>query len=257
MNLHITNQRFIVLGASSGFGKAIAEALLHEGAKVIAVARRKEVLVSMKTKYPLLETLAIDITDHNALPLLLEAIENRQIHGVVVNAGGPPAMQVLESKLRDWDAAYQSLLRWKVALVQMLIPQMTKLGYGRMVFIESASVKQPMENLVLSNAFRVAVVNMVKTLSQEIAGSGVTLNVLAPGSHETDALERVFKKKSEQTGLSVEEVRRQAIASSPMKELGAAQDFASLALWLLSPQSRFVTGQTLSVDGGTVKGIFG
>lgn len=257
MDLQIQNQRFMVLGASAGLGKAIAEALLQEGAKVLAVARSREKLEAMKAQFPSLEILACDVTSPDSLTSITQAIGNSPLHGVLVNAGGPPAMRVLESTLNDWDAAYHSVLRWKVALTQTIVPLMQKAGYGRLLYLESASVKQPMENLVLSNAFRVAVVNMVKTLSQEVAGSGVTLNIMAPGSHDTGALERVYKKKSEQSGQSYEEVKQQTILGSPMKELGNPRDFASLAVWLLSPYSRFVTGQTFSVDGGTVKGIFG
>jgi 3-oxoacyl-[acyl-carrier protein] reductase len=98
---------------------------------------------------------------------------------------------------------------------------------------------------------------MVKTLSQEIASSGVTLNVLAPGSHDTPAINRIYHKKSEQTGLPFEEVRAAAIKAIPVGALGTAEDFASLAIWLLSPHSRYITGETISVDGGSVKGIFG
>ena len=98
---------------------------------------------------------------------------------------------------------------------------------------------------------------MVKTLSQEIAGTGVTLNILGPGSHNTPAIDRIYRKKSEQTGIPFEEVKATAIRQIPVGFLGEAADFASLALWLLSPNSRFITGQTISVDGGAVKGIMG
>jgi 3-oxoacyl-[acyl-carrier protein] reductase len=134
---------------------------------------------------------------------------------------------------------------------------MVKNEYGRILFIESATVKQPLENLVLSNSLRAAVVGMVKTLSQEIASTGVTLNVMAPGSHNTPAIDRIYKKKSEQTGLPFEQVRATAIQQIPVGFLGEAADFASLAAWLLSPYSRFITGQTISVDGGAVRGIMG
>jgi 3-oxoacyl-[acyl-carrier protein] reductase len=257
MDLHITGQLFIVGGATSGFGKAITQALLAEGASVIAVARGEEKLLEMQAAYPNLEILVTDITKPAAIAALQHLVGNRQVHGIVLNAGGPPAKQTLETTLEDWDNAYQSLLRWKVALTQAFVPNMIKAGYGRLIFIESSSVKQPLENLVLSNSLRVAVVNMVKTLSLEIASSGVTLNVLAPGSHNTPAIERVYQKKSEQLGTDAALVRELAIKAIPVGKLGSSEDFASLALWLLSPQSRYITGQTFSVDGGMVKGIFG
>jgi 3-oxoacyl-[acyl-carrier protein] reductase len=238
MDLQIKNHLFIAGGATSGFGKAIAEGLLQEGASVIVVARGADKLKSIYGNQP------------NAA--IVEG--SRQLHGMLVNAGGPPAKMVLETNLEDWDDAYQKILRWKVAITQAFVPAMMKAGYGRILYIESSSVKQPIENLVLSNSLRLAVTGMVKTLSQEIARSGVTLNILGPGSHNTPAIDRLYHKKSEQTGLPFEQVKKAAINQIPVGALGEAADFAGLALWLLSPQSRYVTGQTMMVDGGMIKG---
>lgn len=256
MNLQMYNQLFIIGGATSGFGKAIAEALLAEGARIIAVARGEEKLKALQAAAPAqVEILAGDLSDSDVIKQLVALLGDRQLHGLVVNAGGPPAKTVLETTLEDWDNAYRSLLRWKVALTQALIPRMMAQQYGRVVYIESSSVKQPLENLVLSSSLRVAVVGMVKTLSQEIAKSGVTLNILGPGSHDTPAINRIYQKKSEQTGLPVDEVREKAIAQIPVGALGLPADFASLALWLLSPHSRYVTGQTITLDGGSIKSM--
>lgn len=258
MNLGISNQLFIVGGASSGFGKAISLALVNEGAKVIAVARGEEKLKELQLHAPeLIEILSGDLSNEETLNALLKKIDNRTIHGMVVNAGGPPAKMVLETSLEDWDQAYKQILRWKVALTKAIIPKMMDNGYGRIVYIESVSVKQPVENLVLSTSLRLAVVGMVKTLSQEIAQSGVTLNILGPGSHNTPAINRLYIKKAEQTGMSFEEAKKAGIAQIPVGKLGEAEDFASLAVWLLSPQSKFITGQTITVDGGAVRGIMG
>jgi 3-oxoacyl-[acyl-carrier protein] reductase len=256
MDLQLKNKLFIVAGATSGFGKAIAEALLKEGALIIAVARGEEKLKALADSAPgQVEMIAGDITDSRIITQLINVVGNKQLHGMVVNAGGPPAKTVLETTLEDWDQAYKNILRWKVEITQAFVPKMIKDNYGRILYIESSSVKQPLENLVLSNSLRVAVVGMVKTLSQEIARSGVTLNVLGPGSHNTPAIDRIYKKKSEQTGLSFEEVKKHAIGQIPVGALGEAQDFAGLALWLLSPMSRYVTGQTITVDGGSVKNM--
>jgi 3-oxoacyl-[acyl-carrier protein] reductase len=258
MDLHIKDQLFIVGGATSGFGKAIAEALIAEGSNIIAIARGEEKLLELKsTADAHVEILAGDLSKPEVLSLLLNLVGERPVHGIVVNAGGPPAKTVMETTLDDWDNAYQTLLRWKVALTQAFVPLMIKSGYGRIIYIESHTVKQPLENLVLSNSLRVAVVGMVKTLSTEIAKTGVTLNILGPGSHNTPAIDRLYKKKSEQTGITFDEVKKVAIQQIPVGILGEAADFASLALWLLSPASRFITGQTITIDGGAVKGIMG
>lgn len=256
MDLQIKDHLFIVGGATSGFGKAIAEALLKEGANIIAVARGEEKLKTLQALAPTQVTIiAGDISDSAIITQLIKIVGEKQLHGMVINAGGPPAKTVLETTLEDWDTAYKNLLRWKVEITKTFVPKMMERGYGRIVYIESYSVKQPPENLVLSSSLRVAVVGMVKTLSQEIAKSGVTLNVMGPGSHNTPAIDRIYKKKSEQTGLPFDEVKQTAIEQIPVGALGEAEDFASLALWLLSPMSRYVTGETITVDGGAVKSM--
>lgn len=258
MDLTIKNQLFIVCGATSGFGGAVAETLAAEGAHVIAVARRDDKLKELAAKYHgQISTVCCDVTKEGAINKILEAVNNRQLHGILVNAGGPPAMTVLESKLEDWDNAYKTVLRWKVDIAQIIVPMMITNKYGRLLFIESATVKEPMENLVLSSSLRLAVVGYVKSLSREIAAHGVTLNVLAPGVHETAAMDRIFNKKTEQSGISREEAKKQYANQTSVGFLGNPDDFASLAAWLLSPHSRFITGQTISIDGGAIKAIMG
>ncbi len=253
MNLELTDQLFIVGGATSGFGKAIAHKLLDEGAAVIAVARNREQLHELYDQHKKAEVVVGDITQSFTIEQLKQQVGDRTLHGMLVNAGGPPAKTVLETTLEDWDDAYAKILRWKVELTQTFVPAMINAGYGRIVYIESSSVKQPIENLVLSTSLRLAVVGFVKTLSQEIAKSGVTLNIIGPGSHDTPAIDRLYHKKSEQTGLAFDEVKQAAIKQIPVARLGEADDFAGLAVWLLSKQSGFVTGQTMMIDGGAVR----
>lgn len=248
----------MVGGATSGFGRAIAELLVNEGANIIAVARSNERLNELQSAFPAkVEIIAGDITRPECIKSIVSTVGNRQLHGVLVNAGGPPAMTVLESNLENWDNAYQTVLRWKIDLIQTLVKQMIQYQYGRIVFIESASVKQPMENLVLSTSFRLAAVGYVKTLSQEIANHGITINVLAPGYHDTPAMDRIIKKIQQQTGSTETEVRNKLIKNTRVGFIGDAKDLASLAAWLLSPHSRYLTGQTVSVDGGIIKGVMG
>ncbi len=258
MNLQINDRLFVVGGATSGFGKAISLALIAEGAKVIAIARNTEKLKQLQSSAPAqIEYLDADITENDTITRLELIIGDRSLDGILVNAGGPPAKSFLETTIADWDAAYKTLLRWKIIITQRLIPKMIAQQYGRILYIESSSVKQPLENLVLSNSIRLAVVGFVKTLSQEIAKTGVTLNILGPGSHDTAAIERVYQKKAEQTGKTSSEVRAQAIQQIPVGRLGRPEDLASLATWLLSPVSGNITGQTISIDGGSIKGVFG
>ncbi len=258
MNLNITNQKFLVCGGSSGFGRAVAEALVSEGARLTVVSRNRTALTALKKLSPdHIEIFEGDLYQPETLDNLFNIPGNREFQGAFINAGGPPAKSSAETELGDWDQAYRHLLRWKIDLAKRLVAYMTVSGYGRLLFLESVSVKQPVENLVLSNSLRMAVVGFVKTFSQEIARSGVTMNILAPGYHETPALLRLYKKKSEISGVSEEEARLEFMRSVPVGRLGDPDELASLAAWLLSPQSGYITGQTISVDGGTTRGMYG
>lgn len=258
MDLQIKGKLFIVCGATSGLGQGVARALLKEEAYVIGIGRNVDMLDSMAAEYEgLFEPLSLDVRSENAETVILNQIEGRELDGVLINAGGPPARSFLETAISDWDDAYHDLLRWKVTLVKALLPLFRAKQYGRILFLESQSVKQPIPYLVLSTSLRLAVVGMAKTLSNEIAREGITVNVLAPGRHDTRAMQRLFTKRMEVAGLSMEEARNESANEIPVGFMGNAEDFGSLAAWLLSPQSRYITGQTISIDGGLIDGIFG
>ena len=258
MDLQLKNQFFIVCGAGSGFGKAIALRLVQEGATILAVARSKDALLSLKQKKPeAIDILSGDLFSAAFRNELLKKADGQFPHGILINAGGPPAKSFRETNLNDWDEAYHNLLRWKVDLVQHLLPGFVNKGYGRIVMVESVSVKQPVENLVLSNSLRMAVVGMAKTIANEVGPEGITINIMAPGYHDTPAMERLFTKKSLIKGISVEEARRLFEKELMTGRMGEPDEFAVLAAWLLSPLSGYITGQTFSVDGGIVKHVFG
>jgi 3-oxoacyl-[acyl-carrier protein] reductase len=257
MDLRLKDKLFIVTGASSGFGKAIAGMLRKEEAGVIAVARGMDNLKTLQDEHPAIEILSLDVTQPDSLNSLVESVGERDLTGIVVNAGGPPAKAFLETNMDDWDQAYRQILRWKVDLTHAFLPLFEKNNYGRYLFIESFSIKQPVPNLVLSNSLRMAVTGFVKTFSDEIAYKGITANVMAPGLHMTPALERVIRKNSEAGGISPEEAKDEMVGRVPVRTTGSVEDFASLAVWLLSPWSSYITGQTISVDGGAVRGAMG
>jgi 3-oxoacyl-[acyl-carrier protein] reductase len=257
MDLQLKDRLFIVTGASSGFGKAITAALIQESADVIAVARGIEKLQELQKEYPATEILSLDITQPDSLAVLAETVADRELSGILVNAGGPPAKSFLETEMADWDEAYKKILRWKIDLTKTFLPQFEKNGYGRYLYIESVSVKQPVPNLVLSTSLRLAVTGFVKTFSDEIAHKGITANIMAPGFHMTPALDRVIRKNSEVRGVSYDKAIEGMLAGVPTGKIGDLDEFASLAIWLLSPRSSYITGQTISVEGGSVKGIMG
>ncbi|MEX2601378.1 MAG: SDR family oxidoreductase [Balneolaceae bacterium] len=258
MDLQLTDQRFLVCGASSGFGKAVAESLLQEGARCILVARRIEMLRASFSDYEeQVEFVMGDLTSPKTVGRVVEKVRKGPFHGALINAGGPPVGTPTETSMEDWDEAYQLVMRWKIDLMLKLVPILKENRYGRLLCIESKSVKQPVPALVLSNAFRAGVVGFVKTLAGEVAGDGITVNVLAPGAHETPAIERLIKKKSEQNQITIAAARIATEKSIPVGRMGRAEEIASLAAWLLSTHSSYVTGQTISHDGGSISGLFG
>ena len=166
MDLKIDGQLFIVTGASSGLGQAVARALLNEGAGVIAVARRAGELDAFVQQFPgKAEAVCGNVTQDNTIDAIIKIVGGRELSGVFINAGGPPAMSFEEANMGNWDEAYRLLLRWKVQLVKQLLPTFKKHQYGRILFSESSTVKQPIENLVLSNSLRMAVAGAAKTLA--------------------------------------------------------------------------------------------
>ena len=253
MDLKLKNKLFIVSGASSGLGEAVLRRLVAEGASVIAVARREDRLNALASELENITPVVASVTDDDAVDKIMKTVGDQKLDGVLVNAGGPPANRFMDTSLDDWDLAYKLLLRWKVDLVQRLLPIFEKQKYGRILFLESASVKQPIANLVLSNSLRMAVVGMSKTISEEHADKGITSNVIGPGFHDTKAIERVLQKKAELQGITYEEAKLNQKESIPVKKIGKPENFASLAAWLLSPYAEYITGQTITVDGGAVK----
>jgi 3-oxoacyl-[acyl-carrier protein] reductase len=254
MDLALKQKRYIVCGATSGFGQAIARQLVEEGAEIIAVARSEEKLNEFAQVYGRqVQILIGDITESKTIAHLVKLTEKEELAGILVNASGPPARSFVETTLADWDEAYRQLIRWKVEITKAFLPKFIKQGTGRFLYIESSAVKQPLENLVLSTSLRLSVVGFVKTLAQEMPDKGITFNILAPGYHYTAAVERLINKKSETDKISKKEALKRIEQSIPMKKTGNVDHFASLALWLLSPLSDYVTGQVYTIDGGVVK----
>lgn len=254
MDLEVKDKLFIVCGATSGFGQAIAKQLVNEGANIIAIARNEEKLGEFQDAFSSQVDIHIgDITESKTIQSLKKKLNGKAVSGILVNASGPPAKSFIETKLTDWDEAYRQLVRWKVEITQAFLPDFIRQNYGRFLFIESSSVKQPLENLVLSTALRLSVVGFVKTLSQEVPDKGVTFNILAPGFHETPAIERLVGKKAENLKISKKEAKAQIVNGIPMRRMGKVEHFSTLGAWLLSPLSDYVTGQVFTLDGGVVK----
>ena len=249
---------FVVCGATSGFGRGVAEKLLESGKNILAVARDEQKLKALQQDYPdRVDYIPGDLTGSSVHKQILDHLEGRLFSGIFLNAGGPPAKSIEETEMDDWDRAYQSLLRWKVDLTKRLLPLMIRQKFGRVLFLESSSVKQPIENLVLSTSLRLAVVGYAKTLSEEIAHHGITVNVLAPGYHDTKALSRLLEKKGRDQNISMQEAKKRMENQTKVGFIGDPRHLGGLAAWLLSEEAGYITGQTISIDGGVIKGVFG
>lgn len=256
MDLGVRGRTALVTGASSGIGEAIALGLAAEGVRLALAARTAGRLDTVAREAERLgaagaAAFALDLTDSDSIALALERVarEFGAVDIVVLNGGGPRPGRLSEMSLSDWDAAYQLLLRSMLNILESLLPSMRARKWGRVVALTSSSVKQPIDNLVLSNAFRTALVSALRTLAVEVASDGVTVNCIATGRVDTDRLRKLYGDD--------EEKLRQAAREVPIGRIATPQEFAPAAVFLCGQPAAYITGQTISVDGGLVRGLFG
>ncbi|MBV8068240.1 MAG: SDR family oxidoreductase [Candidatus Eremiobacteraeota bacterium] len=256
MDLGIGGRTALVAGASSGIGEAIALALAREGTRLALCARDTERLQAVANQAKRAGADAargfyLDLNDPDSIESALENIHAAfgDADIAVLNGGGPKPGRFTDKTVDDWDAAYRLLLRSMLVLLDGLVPPMRARKWGRIVALTSTSVKQPIDTLVLSNAFRTGLVAALKTLATEIAADGVTVNCIATGRIETDRLRELYGND--------ESKLREAGREVPIGRIATPQEFAPMAVFLCGEPARYVTGQTISVDGGLVRGLFG
>lgn len=255
MDLGIAGKVALVTGASSGIGEAVALQLAREGVKLAVAARRKELLddVARRAKEAgaaEARAFVADQTRPAALVRLVRDVEAQlgPVEILIVNGGGPRPGTFTQMSAADWDAGYALTLKSALSLVDAVLPGMRQRKWGRIVALESTSVKQPIPTLVLSNAFRTAVVAALKTLSREVAAEGVTVNTIATGLVETDRLRSLYDTP-EKIGAASKQV--------PLGRPATPAEYAPLVAFLCGEPARYVTGQTISIDGGLTAGLFG
>ena len=263
MDLGLAGRVALVTAASRGFGRAVAGGRVREGAHVALCARGEEELqraaaaVAAAGPGRVLARTA-DVRDDAAVEDLVTRVEDElgPPELLLVNAGGPPAKRFAETDLEDWEEAYRLNLESAVRLCRRVLPGMMRRGWGRVVQITSVTVRQPVENLVLSNVIRPAVHALTRNLALEAAPHGVTVNSVAPGFHLTSAVERLVARKMREEGLSREQVLAGWTGEIPVGRLGRPEELAALVLFLMSEPAGYITGQCVTADGGWVRGTF-
>jgi 3-oxoacyl-[acyl-carrier protein] reductase len=262
MDTGLKNRVAIVSGASQGLGRAIASALAAEGTHLALCARNAQSLDTfaseLRREYKAqVHTEALDVRDPLAVEAFVQSTHNvfGSVDICVTNAGGPPAKDFLQTTDNDWDSAFALNLHSAVVFARAVIPHMQRECWGRIITISSMAVRQPLPQLVLSNTIRTGILGLIRTLSNEFAKDGITVNNVGPGYTATDRLKDLSSRIASSTGRTEAEVERAWIDQIPVGRLGKPEDIADAVVWLASERASFITGQTLLVDGGMYKGI--
>jgi 3-oxoacyl-[acyl-carrier protein] reductase len=257
MNLDLTNKTALVCGASQGLGLACAKELALLGANVILASRSDDKLRSVvkqldATKNQRHSFLVIDLSKPEEAKAAVRSFlaAGNTIHILVNNAGGPPSGPMIDTDTNEMEKAFRTHVISSHVLAQLVLPGMTRAGFGRIINIVSTSVKQPINGLGISNLVRAAVANWAKTLANEIAGFGITVNNVLPGYTNTDRLNYLFSKQASDQGLTKEAIFERTIAAIPAGRVGEPTEFGAAVAFLCSPAAGYINGINLPVDGG-------
>jgi 3-oxoacyl-[acyl-carrier protein] reductase len=262
MDLGLKNKTAIVCAASQGLGFAVADELAAEGANLVICSRRPEAIEaaaeSIRKHGTEVIAIAADVTKADDLKRLTDTAADRfgRIDILVTNSGGPPAGQFDALDRNAWENAVGLLLHSVVDLTRLVLPGMKAQKWGRILNITSIASKQPVDNLMLSNSLRAGLTGFAKTLANEVAVDGVTVNNILPGYTRTERLIELFDFIAEKEGISTDEVIARWESEIPMRRLGEPREFAALAAFLVSERASYITGSSIAVDGGWTKSLF-
>ncbi len=263
MDLGLKGKTAFVAAASQGLGKAVAMRLACEGARVVICARDPDRLEQSRAEISALATgdgaigLAGDLTNPADIERIVAATAEQTggIDILINNAGGPAPGLFEELDDGKWQSAFELNLMSAVRLTRHFLPHMRARNWGRVINITSYSVKQPIQQLMLSNSIRLGVVGWSKTLANEVAAEGVLVNCVCPGWTVTDRVTQLIQARAEASGRKAEEVEREIVGQIPMGRMGQPGEFANVVAFLASERASYVTGVALTVDGGTVQAV--
>lgn len=259
MDTGLNGRTVLVPGSTSGLGLATARAFAGEGARVVIAGRRAERATAEADALASSPGSAVgvrcDLADPGAPEQLVQQAVDAYgpVEVLVLNSGGPPAGTALDATPEAVETAMLTLVQQQIRLVRAVLPGMQERGWGRVVAIGSSGIQQPIDNLALSNTARPALAGYLKTLASEVAGSGVTVNMVLPGRIDTDRVASLDQNRADKTGASRDEVRRTTEAGIPARRYGTPEEFAAAVVFLASVPAAYITGEQLRVDGGLVR----
>jgi 3-oxoacyl-[acyl-carrier protein] reductase len=259
MDLGLGGRAAIVAASSRGLGKAVAVALAREGANVVMFARDQAgIEAAAREVGERAVGIAADATSHADLERVVKTTVDRfgGVDIVYNNAGGPKPGMFDSLSDEDWRRAFELNLLSAVRLTRLCLPHMKAKKWGRVITGTSSAVKQPIANLMLSNSVRSATTAWSKTLADQVAADGITVNTVAPGRIKTERLQQLDADAAERTGRSQAEVERESQQTIPMGRYGDPSEFANVVAFLASEAASYVTGVTLLVDGGLFRGTY-
>jgi 3-oxoacyl-[acyl-carrier protein] reductase len=262
MNLGLKDKVALVAASSQGIGRATADAFAAEGCRIAMCARTVQTLheaaeAIRKRHNAEVFAEAFDVTDVAAVSRFVADVVKQfgNVDVCVTNAGGPPAKGFLATSLEEWRRAVELNFLSTVYFAREVIPYMQRKRWGRIITITSVTTKQPVPDLVLSNAVRAAVVGLVKSLANEFGKDGILVNNVGPGFTATERLKELAKVRSAALGKSEQEILDGWAADAPLKRLGEPREIAETIVWLASERASYITGQTVLADGGVYKGL--
>lgn len=259
----VAERAALVTGASSGLARAVAEELAAQGVRVTVASRSLErvqrVADTIVAAGGRAAAVQADMTRREEIEAAVAAAKDHwgSLHAVLFNTGGPRLGSFFELSDEDWLAALDATLMAFVRTVRAAVPALTATPErpAQIVAIVSSTVKEGVDGLVLSNTFRPAIAALIKTLARELGSRHVLINGIAPGRFETERVQEVDRDAAQRQGISVDEVRARRSATIPLGRYGCPEELARVAAFLLSPANTYVTGQTILVDGGMVRGL--